>query len=179
MKTNKLMVKVMTGLIVAGVTLSTGVTAFAATKDVKTNKIQTVQRGNREGAKIKAALPQGKGHKGGMREKIDFSTAFDSLVTAGTITQGQEDKIVEFMNKKAEARKTEMEKIKAMTEEERKAYFEANKGKERTDIFKELVDAGILNQSQADAAKKVLPQHKGIKGNKNKTTSTTPTVTQQ
>ena len=116
--------------------------------------------------KIKTALPQGREYKGGMKVKIDFTTAFDSLVKDGTITQAQEDKIVEFMKKKDEARKAEMEKVKAMTEEERKAYFEAKKTEERPNLFKELVDAGILNQTQADAAKKVLPQHKGPKGNK-------------
>jgi glutamyl-tRNA reductase len=125
--------------------------------------------------KIKAALPKGGEHEGVMKAKIDFTTAFDSLVSAGTITQAQEDKIVEFMKQKAEARKAEMEKVKAMTEEERKAYFEANKAKERPDLFKELVDAGILNQAQADAAKKALPEHSGPRGDK----AVTPKASQE
>lgn len=159
MKNEKLMVKLIAGLVIAGVTLSAGATAFADTKDdTATNKIQTAQKEKREGFK-----------RGGNKEGFhgeDIKTKLDAFVKDGTITQAQENKIVEFMNKKDEARKAEMEKVKAMTEEERKAYFEAKKTEERPNLFKELVDAGILNQTQADAAKKVLPQHKGPKGNK-------------
>lgn len=153
MKSNKIVVKLMAGVIIAGVTLSAGTTAFANTKDKVSSKIQTLGTEKREAFK--------QGFFGG-----DIKAQLDTLVKDGTITQAQKDKVVEYMNKKDEARKAEMEKIKAMTEEERKAYFETNTAKVRIDLFKELVDAGILNQAQADAAKKLLPQHKELKRDK-------------
>ncbi|QGU94062.1 hypothetical protein GOM49_01950 [Clostridium bovifaecis] len=250
MKSNKLVMKLMTGVIIAGVTLSTSGTAFAGTKDkasstttkawtqngkeykkgfseeslktqldnlVKSGTITQAQEDkivefmneknearktemkkvgnmteeekkayfenqkaaekvdafkelvgagiiNQEQAdKIKAVIPQGRENKKWMKGRIDFKTIFDTLVKSGKITQAQEDKIIEFMNKKEEARKTEMEKIKNMTEEERKAYFQESKSKEKTDLLSELVAAGIINQEEADIVKAALPQHKELR----------------
>lgn len=101
--------------------------------------------------------------------KIKLST----LVTKGTINQAQADKVIEHMNQMKEKVKlekdnitqTEKDKIKNMTEEERKAYFEKIRGEKGT-FLKELVDNGTLTQEQANAVREIIhPQHgRGTKG---------------
>lgn len=149
MRSKKLIVKVMTGLIAAGLSLSAMVSVSAATNDASSNTTKAVVTDSNKANK--------RGFFGG-----DIKTKFDSFVKAGTITQAQEDKIVEFVNAKNEERKVEMEKVKNMTKEQRKAYFETNKSKEKTNLFDELVSKGIINQSQADKLKASLPQKKGL-----------------
>lgn len=103
-----------------------------------------------------------------------IKSQLNTLVAKGTINQSQVDKVLEYINqRKDKVRKEkirlddgEKEKIKNMTEEERKAYFEKIRG-ERVNFLKELVDNGTLTQEQADAIfKAIRPQHeKGMKGN--------------
>lgn len=94
----------------------------------------------------------------------NFKKFLDNQVKAGVITQDEENKIISYMNKKAEEKKAEMEKIKSMTDEERKAYFENKKSQIKSDLFKELVDEGILTQTKADSLRKNMQNH--IKPNK-------------
>lgn len=94
----------------------------------------------------------------------NFKTFLDNQVKAGVITQDEENKIISYMNKKAEDKKAEMEKIKSMTDEERKAYFENKKSQTKSDLFKELVDNGILTQTKADSLMKNMQNQ--IKPNK-------------
>ncbi len=112
---------------------------------------------------IKAAMPQHEGGMGRGMKKLDLT----SLVTAGTIDQATADKVTAYIDSKQAEHQAEMEKVKAMTEAERKAYFEANKpaeGSAKTDQFAEMVSAGILTQAQADAIKAAMPQHEGGMG---------------
>lgn len=90
--------------------------------------------------------------------KEKFKVQLDNQVKAGIITQDEENKIIAYMTKKAEERKAEMEKIKNMTKEEKKVYFEKKKSEIRCDFYKELVDQGILSQEKADALRKAMPQ---------------------
>ncbi len=82
---------------------------------------------------------------------------FEKLVTDGVLTQEQADQIAAYQTSKAEERKTEFEKIKDMTAEERKAYLEANKPLEKPELFANLVSAGIITQEKADEIAKLLP----------------------
>jgi|GEM_PF-1073796 len=88
------------------------------------------------------------------KRQEDMKTKLDSLVSEGTITEDQKAKVVELLNAQEESRKAEMEKIKAMTDSERKAYMESKKTADkgaRVSPLKDLVDAGVLTQTQADA----------------------------
>ncbi|MDP4087866.1 MAG: hypothetical protein Q8930_01195 [Bacillota bacterium] len=90
-------------------------------------------------------------------------------VTKGTLKQEQLDKINEFLTKKKEERMNEHEKLKNMTEEERKHYISQHP-KQKSDLLAELVSAGIISKEQGDALSRVLPQlhrghnHKGAPG---------------
>lgn len=95
-------------------------------------------------------------HKGGMHIK-GWDIQLDALVTAGTITQTTADKIQTYLDAQEVTRKAEMEKVKAMTADERKAYFESNKPNvaEKEDILSTLVEKGVITQTEADAIKAV------------------------
>ena len=91
---------------------------------------------------------------GGMQRQ-GWDIQLDALVKSGTITQAKADSIQAYLSEQKAAMKADMEKIKAMTEAERKAYFERNKPKapERFDILSTLVEKGIITQTEADAIK--------------------------
>jgi len=83
------------------------------------------------------------------KRQKDFETNLAKLVTDKTITQDQSDKIKAAMVKEEAVRKADFEKTKAMTEEQRKAYMEANKAN-HINPLKALVDSGSITQAQAD-----------------------------
>jgi len=85
----------------------------------------------------------------------------EQLVSEGVLTQEQSDQIQIYCQAQAEERKaqreSERDQIAAMTEAERRAYFEQNRG-ERPDLLAELVTAGIISQELADQIKAEMPQ---------------------
>lgn len=104
----------------------------------------------------------------------EIKTQLSTLVSKGTINQTQADKVVEYLNRNSSSKcklvrdrnnEADREKIRNMTEAERKAYFESKKG-EKGGFLKELVDNGTLTQDQANEIRKVIrPQHvRGMKG---------------
>jgi uncharacterized protein YutE (UPF0331/DUF86 family) len=108
---------------------------------------------------------------------------YAALVEQGVIDQETADKIANYqLDKRISAigeQKAELEKIKAMAPEERRAYFEkqkaefesgsAQKSKVRKyDLLKALVTDGIITQEQADAIKAALPEKAKEDGHKSK-----------
>lgn len=103
----------------------------------------------------------------------EIKSQLKTLVTKGTINQAQADKVLDYMNQvqgkvrieKGKLDETEKDKIRNMTEEERKAYFEKIRG-EKGSFLKELVDNGTLTQEQVNEISKVIRHQtgKGIKG---------------
>jgi hypothetical protein len=89
---------------------------------------------------------------GGMHQK-GWNIQLDALVTAGTITQTTADKIQVYLDAEQATMKAEMEKVKAMTSDERKAYFESNKATapKKVDMLSTLVEKGVITQTEADA----------------------------
>ncbi|MCB2360977.1 hypothetical protein [Clostridium estertheticum] len=79
----------------------------------------------------------------------NLDTKLAKLVTDGTITQDQSDKIKAAIATQEAANKVEKEKTKTMTEAERKAYIDSNKTT-HVNALKALVDAGTITQAQAD-----------------------------
>lgn len=124
---------------------------------------------------VKSALPQGHGEKGhgkdGGMSPENMKTQLDTLVTAGTITSDEETKIINYFTEKQTERKAEMDKVKNMTEAERKTYFESQKTTEKHDMFSELVTAGIITQAKADAIKTAMPAPKAPAAPQSSTTN--------
>lgn len=96
-----------------------------------------------------------------------IKSVLDNLVKSSTITGEQENKILDYINQKQTERKADMDKVKNMTKEERKAYFENNK-KEKPDFLADVVKEGIITQEQANSIKEAMPAPKDGSINKNK-----------
>lgn len=146
MKNKSMMKKVMSGIIAGGMALSIGGVALAGTLEgaAQNKTICRTKYAKKDCVKY-------------TREDL-LKPVLDKLVKAGTLTQEKEDKIISYMDQKEADRKAEMDKIQGMTEEQRKAYFENNKDKMRTDIFAELVSKGIITKSEAQAIKNEMPK---------------------
>lgn len=87
----------------------------------------------------------------------DIKSKLSSLVTAGTITQDQEDKIEDFIQQKNEERKSEMDTLKNMSASDRKSYLEQKKSEGKPDLLKDLVSANIISQDQANSIGNLTP----------------------
>ncbi len=156
MKNKSLITKVITGSIAAGLIFSSVGIAFAQSSTT--------------GASSKSGLTQKMDRQNGPKKGMNpesMKTNLNKLVTAGTITADEETKIINYIKQKDTERQAEMDKVKTMTETERQAYF-AQKGNNRPDLIKELVDASIISQAKADAIKAALPapNHDGARGDK-------------
>lgn len=114
---------------------------------------------------IKEAMPKynkeengKKGYKGERRGFGLNETKLASLVTNGTIDQEVADDITAYVKSLETERETEKTKVDAMTEEERQEYFSSKKGEARVNLFTDLVNKGIVTQTQADAIKAAMPE---------------------
>lgn len=139
--------KIVTVLVIGGTLISSSAVAMASTS--------TAASGNSLNNRTAIA---GKGFKSGTGQGSIYSSESNLkvLVTAGILTQAEADKILELSKTQDAARQAEMDKVKNMTAEERKTYFESLKGQttqSKNDIFTLAVSKGIITQAKADAAK--------------------------
>ncbi len=111
---------------------------------------------------IKEAMPKyDKEEKGDKRERRGFGLneiKLASLVTNGTIDQEAADDITAYVKSLETERDAEKTKVDAMTEDERQEYFSSKKDETRVDLFTDLVNKGIITQTQADAIKAAMPE---------------------
>lgn len=160
----------LTGALLIGGLLTFNSVAFADTTDVTTSAnvpkpIQFVK-------KIRGKMGDfaQKGAKDVVfMHKQDWSADLKALVADGTIAQTTADKIQAYITEQENTMKAEMEKLQAMTPEQRRAYFESNKQEikkdeaakgnivvRKHDLFSDLVEKGIITQQEADAIKSKL-----------------------
>jgi len=85
-----------------------------------------------------------------------LESALGPLVKAGTITQSQKSAAAAYLKDRMAKRRLDMEKVKNMTDAERRAYFKEQKAKMSQEPFKELVENKTLTKAQADAIAKAL-----------------------
>ncbi|MTK08272.1 MAG: hypothetical protein F8N38_14460 [Hungatella sp.] len=110
---------------------------------------------------MKAAMPERKKEDGEGKRGFGFGNLeknLASLVSAGTIDQDAADKITAYLNNLKSEREAERAKVEAMTETEKQEYFSSNNKKERIDLFTEMVNKGIITQTEADAIKAAMPE---------------------
>lgn len=74
--------------------------------------------------------------------------ALTRLVNAGTITQDQADKLTSFFQTKDSERRAEFAKVKAMSEADRRTYFQQKKGT-RPDFIGDIKTVAGLSDDQA------------------------------
>lgn len=122
---------------------------------------------------MKAAMPErkkedGEGKRGSRSGYGNLENNLASLVAAGTIDQDASDKITAYLNNLESERKAERAKVEAMTETEKQEYFSSNNKKERINLFTDMVNKGIITQTEADAIKAAMPEK--TRGNHTATT---------
>jgi len=139
------------GLTIGTLTLGSSFSVSAAGTDTTSSKsaVKTSQNG-----KGNRGQDKNRGNDKGQRGKIDTA----SLVTSGVIDQTTADAITAYQATQETAQKAEMEKVKAMTDTEKKAYFESKKSETKTSLLDQLVSESIITQTQADAIKAAQPQ---------------------
>ena len=86
-----------------------------------------------------------------------LADGFQSLIDKGVLTSKDIDNIRSYMVKVREERKEKIEKLKSLTPEERKAYFEESK-KERKDIITRMVEDKVITEEQAKEIRKAIPE---------------------
>ena len=132
--------------------------ASAATEDTANKKPFIEWKKNKEekmpgekGLKIKE---EKRSYEKGSEQMKTYLT---SLVNEGVLTQQKADSITNYLQKKADERKAEFDKIKSMTPEERKNYMSQKKG-EMLNPFDAMVKDGVLTQTEADTVKSKLQE---------------------
>lgn len=94
-----------------------------------------------------------------IREQI-LTDKLNGMVQKGTITQIQSDKVKMYFEN---ARKERIEKLKNMTEEQRKTYFKDHKRGQ--DVIEKLVEDSVITKEQAEELRKTLMEgHKNHNG---------------
>ncbi|MDR1000712.1 MAG: hypothetical protein LBL96_07945 [Clostridiales bacterium] len=81
------------------------------------------------------------------KSKLDVN----ALVRDNVISKETGDKIKVYLKEHKKERKEEFEKIKKLSEEERKAYFDKKKEEGKLGLWNELVAVGVITQEEADA----------------------------
>ncbi|SHI89658.1 hypothetical protein SAMN02745975_00851 [Geosporobacter subterraneus DSM 17957] len=169
------MKKILSGVLASSMVLALGGAALAQEPDAAANSEAAAGKTVRIMQKFK----QGKGFGG----QLDFvakdkapgrglEAVLDKLVEEGTLTQAKSEEIKKYMTEKAEARKAELEKIKAMTLEDRQKYLEEKKAlvKEKIHLTEQLVQDGIITAEQKEKIeakmKEMMPQVQGKLGHK-------------
>jgi Tfp pilus assembly protein PilP len=142
----------MASALLIGGLLTLNNSVFADVADTTTSTILR-QRPAQAGKMMPGKFGDVKHEQFGGMHKQGWNMGLDSLVTAGTITQATADKIQAYLDAEQATYKAEMEKVKAMTSDERKAYFESKKttAPYKVDMVSTLVEKGIITQAEADA----------------------------
>lgn len=142
--------KIATGLLIGSLcALSIGATVFA-----NSDASATEQSANRPGFKADKGMPF---HQHKMMEEA--KTKLDKLVSEGVISEDQKTKLISIFKEKAAQMKTNMEKLRDMSPEERQAQFKQFRDS-HPDFFAEIKAAAGLSDDQMKAVATALrPQH--------------------
>lgn len=153
--------KAVSGLVITGVILSMGAVAMAADAKGGDGKDKNFKNRPAVSGKMNLCGDKGKEFLGKEMMNKNIENDLKALVNAGVITQDESDKILSLSKQELEAKQVEMDKVKNMTNDERKAYFESMKDKgheNKEDIFAKAVSNNIITQEKADAAKAKLKE---------------------
>ncbi|MZQ76359.1 MAG: hypothetical protein GT589_09445 [Peptoclostridium sp.] len=158
-KTIDFKTKAVLGTVIAGLMLSSGAMAFAASDSTSTDTKASTTVAAAHVQKSDGMPGMGYGRGGHEADMGLFGpnakASLDALVSNEIISQSTADKITSFIEAQRTERQSELEKFKNMTADERKAYFEEknNNGEKPDSILEQLVSEGILTQAQVDKIK--------------------------
>jgi uncharacterized protein YutE (UPF0331/DUF86 family) len=148
-------------------------------KQKRNNGLNQLKKQNKKGSLLKELVQEGiitEAEAKAIREKlVDMKEAriadgLQDLVNRGVLTTKDIENIRSYMLKIRKDREETIEKLKSMTPEERKAYFEKYK-KEQKDILTRMVEDKVITKEQANEIRKAIPElnkpkNKGIEQNR-------------
>ncbi len=144
--------KVVTGALLGGLLLGSAGYVLAADSNSVSTTIDNMK------TKFQSMKPGGRGHGQAMMGKgMGMKFDLQSLVKDGVISSDESAAIQAKIDALQAQRQTEMDKIKAMTAEERQAYFQARQTAAddldtvKIDFLTTLVDEKIISSDTADA----------------------------
>ncbi|MGE5679074.1 MAG: hypothetical protein ACM3ZR_13550, partial [Pseudomonadota bacterium] len=79
------------------------------------------------------------------------------LVDKGVLTGKDIDNIRSYMLKVRKEREQQLEKLRSMTAEERKEFYEKSK-RDKKDIITKMVEDKVITEEQAKEIKKAIPE---------------------
>jgi len=80
----------------------------------------------------------------------------DDLVKDRVISKETGEKVKAYLKAHAEEHKAEREKVRSMTDEDRKAYFKEKYPNGKPDIWAEMAAAGVITPDEAQAIKAAM-----------------------
>ncbi|AHM57961.1 hypothetical protein EAL2_808p04580 (plasmid) [Peptoclostridium acidaminophilum DSM 3953] len=170
-KTIDFKTKAVLGTVLAGLMLSSGAMAFAASDTSATEGSKAFSAAAAAMQKPDGMPGMGHGPGGHGRDRglfgPDAESSLVALVSEDIISQTTADKIIALIEAEKSERQAEMEKVKDMTDDERKAYFgeKRSSSKKPAGMLEQLVEDGMLTKEKADALKTVFGEH-GVKASK-------------
>lgn len=147
MKIKNSMSKVLCGVLVSGVLLSSSSFASASVLGKKGK--------NPAKPNFKASIKKDFTHRNIQKQNkeaisVRLKANLSALVDKGSLTQDKADKVLAALNSAKENRKADLEKMKNMTKEQRKEYIK-NNFQNKKDTISQLVDNGTLTEDEAKA----------------------------
>lgn len=89
--------------------------------------------------------------------KTRITVALNALVEQGILSKDDVRRIENYLIKAGDYRKSEYEKLKGMTESQRKEYFK-NRKRDTRDIIEKMLEDKIITEKQAEEIRKALPE---------------------
>ncbi len=86
-----------------------------------------------------------------------LNDGMQKLVDSGVLTADDINNIRNYMLKVREERKAQIEKLKSMTPEQRKEYFDNSK-RDKKDILTRMVEDKVITKEQAEEIRKAIPE---------------------
>ena len=125
--------RVLSCLVIGGLLLASG-SAVLAASDTETQSAAPA---------VRASGPRGAGMEDNLKEVLD------SLVSSSSITQEQADQLLALQAERQAQMKSQWEKIKDLTPEERKS-MDSEKPTNRSSIFSDAVEQGIITEAERE-----------------------------
>ena len=125
--------RVLSCLVIGGLLLASG-SAVLAASDTETQSAAPA---------VRASGPRGAGMEDNLKEVLD------SLVSSSSITQEQADQLLALQAERQAQMKSQWEKIKDLTPEERKS-MNSEKPTNRSSIFSDAVEQGIITEAERE-----------------------------
>jgi hypothetical protein len=141
---------VITGALLGGLILGSVGIVYASSDSSSTTTDSSSK------AAVQCKMPGGRENGLGMGMGMNLDLA--ALVKDGVITSAESTTIQTKIDALAASRKAEMDKVKAMTQTDRDAYFKANQTAKtgKTDFLTTLVNENIISREEADAIRTAM-----------------------